>query len=244
MSDEGPAAFFRATSRAFRDTILFRRGQADLVAALCAQAFDIFEKNVALQAEDAPAIACHGECAACCRLRVVATAPEIFLLARFVSVNSPAFAARGIMLSERIADAARIVGSLSEAERMAAKRNCPLIEKELCLAYRLRPLACRGHASLDKQACISAAEGEIEDAAVSTPHLVVRSLVQNAMINSLRRADLAWGLYELTKALSIACESPRAIKSWLDGGDPLAAALIPEFDYAEASSVFEAIAPI
>lgn len=243
MTANGPAAFFQATTEAFGATIAARRGQPDLVAALCAQAFDIFENNVALQAEDAPAVACKGECAACCQLRVVATAPEIFLLARFVGVNSQAFEARGVMLAERIGDAAHAVGDLGEAERMDAKRYCPLIEKDLCLAYRLRPLACRGHAALDKQACVSAAAGENEDATASMPHLVVRSLVQNAMLNGMRQARLAWGLYELTKGLWIACNSPTTIDAWLRGDDPLAPATIPAFDHAEAVSLFDAITP-
>jgi hypothetical protein len=244
MTENGPASFFQATSQAFADTIVAHRSQGELVGALCAQAFDLFEKNVALQGEGAPAIACHGECAACCRLRVVATAPEVLLLVRFVAVNAPAFDARGISLARRIADTAQAVGSLDEFARMAAKRDCPLIERDLCLAYRLRPLACRGHAALDKQACISAAEGEGDEAPVSTPHLVVRSLVQNAMMNSLRQAGLAWGLYEITKALEIASRTPAAIEAWIEGEDPLSPALIPEFDPGEAASLFDGIARI
>ena len=93
MSEEiGPASFFQSTSRAFGETISARRTRPELVALLCAQAFDSFTKNVAIQAEGDPALACHGECAGCCRLRVVATAPEVFLLARFISVNAAAFA--------------------------------------------------------------------------------------------------------------------------------------------------------
>ncbi|QGM98137.1 YkgJ family cysteine cluster protein [Methylocystis parvus] len=244
MNDRsGPASFFRETTRAFGATIATRRGQFDLVAALCAQAFDLFEKNAAIQAEGAPQIACKGECAACCRLRVVATAPEIFVLARFVEVNAKAFEARGVMLSQRIADTALTVGDLDEADRMAARRYCPFIENDLCLAYRLRPLACRGHAALDRQACISAADGGGEDAPVSTPHLVVRSLVQNAMMNGLRQARLAWGLYELTRGLKIAIDSQGVIDAWLRGADPLAPAAIPDFDAAEAAAMFDGLQP-
>ncbi|WP_457797888.1 YkgJ family cysteine cluster protein [Methylocystis sp. S23] len=243
MREDGPAFFFRATSRAFGDMIVARRGQAALVGGLCAQAFDLFEKNVANQTEGAPAIACQGECAACCRLRVVATAPEIFLLARFVSHNAAAFEAQGIMLSRRIGEAARSVGGLGELDRMAERRDCSFIEKGLCLAYRLRPLACRGHAAFDRQACVSAAEGGGEDAAISEPHLVVRSLVQNALMNALREAKLAWGLYEVTLALDLTLKAPRTIEAWLQGDDPLAPALLPDFSYEEAAALFDAVAP-
>lgn len=86
--DNGPAAFFSAMTNAFTATIRVHRERADFIGALCAQAFDSFEGNVSIQAEGSPAIACKGDCPACCVLRVVTTAPEIFLMARFVSANA------------------------------------------------------------------------------------------------------------------------------------------------------------
>ncbi|MGD9658705.1 MAG: YkgJ family cysteine cluster protein [Methylocystis sp.] len=238
--DRGPSAFFKATSHAFSETIDARRMRPELVALLCAQAFDSFTKNVAIQAEGDPALACHGECAGCCRLRVVATAPEVFVLARFISVNAAAFAERGIMLQQRIADADRALGALSEEQRMAAQGACPLIERELCLAYKMRPLACRGHAAFDRASCLAAARGEAVEAPISTPHLVVRSLVQNALMAALRRAGLAWGLYEINRALNVALSAPNALEQWISGEDPLATARIPDFDMIEAGAIFDA----
>lgn len=209
MSDDyGPSSFFRSVSRAFDATIASRRQEPDLVGLLCAQAFDNFANNAAIQAQEQPALACQGECAACCRLRVVATAPEVFLIARFVSLNYEAFAARGVSLSARISEADRAVGGMTETQRLKVQYVCPFIEKELCLAYRVRPLACRGHAAFDRKACVAAAKGEATEAFVSTPYLVVRSLVQNAMMSALRRTRLAWGLYELNRALRIAITQP------------------------------------
>ena len=86
--DNGPSAFFKAMTSAFRETIAARRNYVDLVGALCAQAFDSFERNVEIQAEGAPALACKGECAACCTLQVAVTAPEAFLLARFIGASN------------------------------------------------------------------------------------------------------------------------------------------------------------
>jgi Fe-S-cluster containining protein len=239
-ADGGPSAFFKATSQAFSETIDARRARPELVALLCAQAFDSFARNVEIQAEGDPALACHAECAGCCRLRVVATAPEVFLLARFVSVNAAAFAERGIMLLKRVSDADRALGALSEERRMAAQGACPLIERELCLAYKMRPLACRGHAAFDKASCLAAARGESVEAPISTPHLVVRSLVQNALMAALRRAGLAWGLYEINRALNVALSAPEALEQWISGDDPLASARIPDFDIIEAGAIFDA----
>jgi hypothetical protein len=239
--DGGPGAFFKAMSHAFGETIRGRRDRSDFVGVLCAQAFDSFEKNVAIQAEGAPALACKGECAACCTLRVVATAPEVFLLARFAAVNAPALAAQGIELARRIAETDLAVGGLSERERMSVRRDCPLIENGLCLAYRLRPLACRGHASFDEAACIEAAGGKSVKTAISTPHIVVRGLVQNAMMSALREEGLAWGLYELNGALRLALSRGQALEEWIAGEDPLAPATIREFDAKEAAATFDEI---
>ncbi|MBI5013509.1 MAG: YkgJ family cysteine cluster protein [Methylocystis sp.] len=240
--DTSPSAFFRAASHAFSETIGSRGARPELVALLCAQAFDSFTQNVAIQAAGAPALACQGECAACCRLRVVATAPEIFLLARFISVNAAAFRERGIMLRKRIADADQAVGGLSEEQRLTAQHACPLIEGELCLAYKIRPLACRGHAAFDKALCLAAVRGEAVEAPISTPHLVVRSLVQNALMAALRRAGLAWGLYEVNRALNCALSAPHALEQWISGEDPLTNARIPDFDLIEAAAILDAAA--
>lgn len=238
--DGGPSAFFKATSHAFSETINACRTRPELVALLCAQAFDGFTQNVAIQSEGEPALACRGECAACCRLRVAATAPEIFLLARFVSVNAAAFAERDVMLLKRIADADRTIGGFSEEQRMLAQHACPLIEGGLCLAYKIRPLACRGHAAFDKSSCVAAARGEDVETVVSAAHLMVRGLVQNALMSALRRAGLAWGLYEVTRALNVALSAPNALEQWISGRDPLASARIPDFDLVDAGAIFDA----
>lgn len=241
IGDSGPSTFFKATSHAFSETISSCRTRPELVALLCAQAFDGFSKNVEIQAEGEPTLACHGECSACCRLRVAATAPEIFLLARFVTVNAAAFAARDVMLFKRIADADQAIGGLSEEQRMLVQYACPLIEGELCLAYKVRPLACRGHAAFDKALCVAAARGEAVETPVSTSHLVVRSLVQNALMSALRRSGLAWGLYEVNRALNVALSAPDALEQWISGQDPLAHARIPDFDLIEAGAIFDAV---
>jgi hypothetical protein len=239
--DRGPGAFFAAMTQAFDGTIRASRGRHDFVGVLCLQAFDSFDGNVAIQAEGAPALACKGDCPACCVLRVVATAPEVFLVARFVAANAAFLAQHGVDLVARIEQTAAAAAGLGERERMALKRICPFIEDGLCLAYRVRPLACRGHASYDEAACREATAGANVEAAVSTPHLVVRSLVQNAMMASLREARLAWGLYELNGAVALALSTPRAELRWTEGEDPLLPAAIADFDAAEAAATFAAI---
>jgi hypothetical protein len=69
---------------------------------------------------------------------------------------------------------------------MASSLICPLIENDHCVAYAVRPLACRGHASYDEEACRDALKGGASEVPVSALHLTVRSLVQNSMQSALR----------------------------------------------------------
>jgi hypothetical protein len=240
-NSEGPSSFFNALAQAFDATIRERRARPEFIGALCLQAFDSFEGNLAIQTEGAPAVACEGDCPACCVLRVVATAPEVFLVARFVTANQRALAQRGVDLPGRIAAINAFANGCSENARMALRQPCPYIEAGLCLLYRLRPLACRGHASYDKSACIAATAGADADTAISTPHLMVRSLVQNALMSSLRTAGLSWRLYELNGAVALALNSADAEQRWIDGDDPLLPAAIADFDAAEIGATFDTL---
>lgn len=237
----GPMAFFKAQHAAFAQTIRTRRDAPAFVRELSAQAFDSFDGNVAIQAEGLPALACHEGCAACCTLRVVASAPEILLVAQYIVATQTAYATVGVDLARRIAEDDAVTRGLDERRRMALRRRCPFIENGRCLIYVVRPLACRGHASYDKRACFDAAAGRGGEAKVSEPHLIVRSLVQNALLSALRDAGLAWRLYELNGATGIALADPGAEQAWLAGGDPFLAAALADVDAKDMAATFDAI---
>ena len=239
--DKTPLALFKALQRAFGETIRERRGRPDLVKELSVQAFDRFDGNVAIQIEDMPALACHQGCAACCDLRVAATAPEILLIAQYIVATRPAFFRIGVDLADRVARDAATTSGLDDAQRLALRQPCPFIENGLCLVNRARPLACRGHASFDKAACAEAIVDLNREALVSMPHFLVRCVVQNALLASLRDAGLAWGLYELNSALNLALTNPDAEATWRAGGDPLASASIAGADALETAATFDAI---
>ncbi|MFY9831283.1 MAG: YkgJ family cysteine cluster protein [Methylocystis sp.] len=239
--DNTPLALFKALQEAFGVTIRDRRRRPDLVKELSVQAFDSFDGNVAIQIEDMPALACHQGCAACCDLRVAATAPEILLIAQYVVATRPAFFRIGLDLAHRVARDASITSGLDDERRLALRRPCPFIENGLCLVYRARPLACRGHASYDKSGCAEAVADRDREALVSMPHFLVRCVVQNALLASLRDAGLAWGLYELNSALNLALTNPGAEAAWRAGGDPLAGASIAGADAREMAATFDAI---
>lgn len=239
--EDGALAFFKAQHRAFAETLAQRRGGDDLVPALLTQAYSSFEGNVAAQAEGQPPIACHKGCATCCTIRVIATAPEALMVARYVRVADAALKQAGIDLRQRLAEADSATRGRDERQRVALRRRCPFIAKGVCVIYPARPLACRGHASYDKRACAEAAAGRLEGIPLSMPHMMVRSLVQNAMQSALRDAGYVWATYELIHALSIALADEGCEAAWLAGADVFAPALVNDISLEEMANTFDRI---
>ncbi len=238
--DNGPVAFFKALESAFAETIVLKRQNPHFVRDLMVQAFDSFDGNVAIQTEGLPELACHPGCAACCTLRVVVTAPEILLIANYVAATRTSYEKIGVDITGRVIDEFAITCGLNESQRMALRRRCPFMDEGLCLIYLVRPLACRGHASYDKRACIEAAAGRGDsETPVSEPHLLVRSMVQNSLLAALRGAGLSWGLYELTAAAHSASGNPHSAGDWLAGSDPFGAAAVGDVDFAEMATTFD-----
>jgi hypothetical protein len=235
---------FQALQRAFGDTLAQHAGRASLVPALAAQAFDNQAGNAALQCEGEPPLACTRGCAACCVLRVVASAPEVFTMARFLRAVVPPLAGRGIDLIARLRAADASTRGLGEPARLAAAQPCPFLAQGQCAVYRVRSLACRGHASFDAAACRDAVQGRSAAAPHSAGQRWARALVQNALQSALRDAGLAWQLYELNHALLLAWADPQAEAAWAAGGDPLAAAAVDEVPRAEMAAVFEQLRPL
>jgi Fe-S-cluster containining protein len=247
-------AFFVDLQQAFGHTLADRQGRPERLDALLTQAWDSFDGNVALQAEGEPPLDCSRGCAACCSLRVVATAPEVLAVARFLRAVEPALKARGIDLIAQVRAADRATADLSEAERVGLRQRCAFIAQGVCVIYRVRPLACRGHASHDRRACADAAAGRVDAVPYSQAHHLVRALVQNAMQSALRDAGLSWGSYELNRALCLAFDRAEALDpeqpargqqrleaAWLAGEDLLAGAELGEVDAQEMARVFDAL---
>jgi len=220
---DSPITFFQNLEAGFL-RILEARAKAPgdaVVDALTQQAFDVLDGNVALQPAGSPAIACAKGCSTCCSLRVTATAPEIFLMARYVRLIDRSPQGAALNLVHRVQVAYRDLAGLDERARFAHQWPCPLLIKGICIVHSVRSLACRGHAAFDAQACRAAARGKDVDVPVSETHLMMRSLIQNSLQSALRRAGLAWGLYELCQGLALALDDKASQPAWLTGGDSL-----------------------
>ncbi len=239
----GARACYQALHRAFDATLAHHARRPSLVDALLWQAFDSFDGNVPIQCEDEPPLACRRGCSTCCTLRVGATAPEVWLVARFLRAVTPRLAARGIDLVGQLRAADARTRGLSEQDRVAARQPCPFIAQGACVIYPVRPLACRGHASHDVKACVDAAAGRRQEVPYSVGHRMVRALVQNAMQSSLRDAGFAWHVYELNRALLLALDKAEAENAWMAGEDVLAAAAFGDVPHAEMAAVFDPLRP-
>lgn len=216
------------------------RGSPGLFEGLIGGAFDLFEANIGPLVWHLPPLGCQKGCASCCTLRVTATAPEIFLLADYVKRIDAAPPGAAIGLRRRIALADRATRGLGETERMALRKPCPFVARGVCIVHPVRPLACRGHAAFDRQACAYAAAGRDVVVPLSEPHMALRGLIQTALQSALRSASLSWGLYELNHGLVLALDRKARDAAWLAGGDSLARAAL-EFDLTAAVDQFDAL---
>ena len=248
-ADNGAEAFFRDLRGAFERTLLQAQRvpaapkvfDATVMDAVLLQAWDSFDGNVAIQSEGQPPIACRKGCPSCCSLRVTATAPEVLLLAAYLRATAPTLQGHGIDLVGRLREADTATRGLDETQRVTLRQRCAFIVRGVCLIHRVRPLACRGHASHDQRACVEAAAGRADSVPFSSAHRVVRVLVQSALQAALREQALAWGAYELNHAVLLALDQPDSHADWLRGGDPLAAAVVDLEQRAAMAADFDTI---
>jgi Fe-S-cluster containining protein len=233
--------FFSAMHQAFGNTLAEYRGREDMLGVLLTQAFSSYEGNAEIQAGGSPEPDCHKGCATCCTIRVVATAPEVFLVARYIRSVQDKLKQAGIDMRQRLADADSVTRDQDASERVELRQRCPYIHQGACIIYPVRPLACRSHISYSKSACVEAAAGRLDQVPYSAPHMEVRSLVQNAMQSALRDAGYAWGTYELNHSLSITLDDESTEAAWLAGDDVFANALVGDVSLAEMASAFDHI---
>lgn len=235
--------FFQTLQCAFTATLGGAGRRPVVVDALLHQAFDTFDGNLAEQCAGEPPLACARGCAACCTLRVTATAPELLLAARFLRAVEPALRDRGIDLVAGLRTAERRTHGLSEAQRVTLRQTCAFLAQGVCVIYAVRPLACRGHASQDRSACKAAAAGSAMQVPHSEGHRRLRAIVQNALQSALRDGGLAWSVYEFNQGLLAALDDDTSEARWLAGEDPFAAAAIGDVPAAEMAAVFDRLRP-
>ncbi len=119
-------------------------------------------------AADTRGLACGRGCSWCCHLAVAAFPHEIFLMAEWLRRNVPE---EVVGILERAHAVAEEIRGLFYHERALRVIPCPLLEKNCCLAYGARPVACIGWHSFDARLCETYVKGDQDMAAEQIPEI-------------------------------------------------------------------------
>jgi Fe-S-cluster containining protein len=161
-----------------------------------------------------PRLACREGCPWCCYgTRVDVVAPEALVIAaqlRIVGTDP-----------HLIRETARRVEHLSPEDRHRQRVACPLLDaaRGRCSVHAIRPLACRGHGSLNAGVCQSALEHSEEDRAIPkhVPLLLAHSAVSAGLRLALGQTGLDGRVLELSSALDVALSHRGAADRWARG---------------------------
>ena len=173
-------------------------------------------------------LACKEGCFLCCYLRVSATPPEIFLLARHIQRHFTPTEIRQLEQRLNVHDAT--VRPLTKDRHIRQNVACPLLVEGRCSVHSVRPLGCRNHHSQNFQSCQFAYDHpeDINFSGGLNP-LLHRTLgVARAELEGVyTKLGFDMSLCELGTALKEALENPAAWKRWRDHKRPFLSA-IPE----------------
>jgi len=96
-------------------------------------------------------LACHDGCSLCCGFRVDVRAPEVFLVASYISKYFSDEQKNNIehLLSKH----SEYVAPFTTIEHLKKNIECPLLQDNRCSIYPVRPFGCRRHHAQDLTAC-------------------------------------------------------------------------------------------
>lgn len=181
-----------------------------------------FAKNMRDKVVDprTPPIVCRAKCDHCCYQSVSVTAPEALRIAEYLTKRKSNLVQRFIFKLNTLNK--KIEGHTPE-QRGSLNLPCAFLEKRKCQIYKVRPLLCQKHTSLNLQECIAAKpygfpSGSItEEKAQHVTYTAVISGYRSGLQKSLPKSF--HGSYELTKAVLAALEVENAATLWVTGQD-------------------------
>ena len=138
-------------------------------------------------------MACGAGCPHCCVLNVAVLIPEAMVIADWLRERlQPAALAT---LRKRLAAHRNWGRWMDDEERIARKAVCPLLDDVgNCSIHQVRPLACRGVASLDRIGCREAFDPIISDQERLVPADLLRRAAFDAAFMALAKALRHHGL--------------------------------------------------
>ena len=187
-------------------TRLGEAGDAATAVAFIADLHRDIDQVVRVTQARGAALDCKALCAHCCSVRVEATAPEIFHIARTIGAR-PA------------ADVAAVRRRLEEHHAVARdgtpplRSPCAFLEDNLCSIYAVRPAVCRKAHSLSVARC--------EEFAPEIPQtldlLIAAETLMQCTADAYRERGLDVSAQELCAAVLAALRDPDAEARWFRG---------------------------
>lgn len=176
--------------------------------------------------------ACEAGCAACCHMPVSLTMPEALVIHAHVVASFAADERESLRTALREAAAA---ARADEHAYFMARRPCAFLQQPAepdaeargegrCRIYAVRPLACRGHASFSREACLAAhAAPDDHPLADAVPVDEALRLAKDEIKTTLGVVLLQARVHalelELGSLLTLLDEEPDAERAWLAGAD-------------------------
>ena len=217
LTDDERTAFLQSIARVRqRAAQVLRQSQgADDTVAFIAQLHRGLD-TVAEQARTTgPQPACQAGCAHCCHLRVEATEPEVFHIAKHLRAQ-PAEA-----LADALSALHRHVTTAALNPTNPARQACSFLVDERCSIYPVRPAACRKAHSLSAQHCAEQSATIPQNLRL----LVDAEALMAGTALAYRDQPLLASAHELNAAVLAALNDPAAQARWYQGD---AAALMPK----------------
>lgn len=146
---------------------------------------------------------CSQGCACCCSIRVEATEPEIFRIARAIR----------LLPAERIAAIVERLHNFAAASDGACRTDCAFLENRHCSIYEIRPAVCRRAHSLSAESC--------QRFSSEIPQSLDKLLRADALIKGTSEAYREFGLHasghELCNAVLLALTDETIEAKWHNG---------------------------
>ncbi len=163
--------------------------------------------TVVLRASElGPAPDCKIGCSHCCYVRVEATDPEIFRVARQVR-QLPASEVTD--LTERL----RLHVAKDSAGSIDAKQGCTFLVNNLCTIYEVRPAACRKAHSLSVEQC----ETFAPEISQNLRLIVEAEALMAGTSDAYHEISLLASAHELNSAVLVALNDDTAEARWYNG---------------------------
>lgn len=194
------------------------------LSAEAAQLAELLTEQYVKMRTPARTVACRPGCSWCCYQLVEVTAPEVF---RIVLLLVTQLRNQLPVVQARITELDDVVRGRNAVHRLELHRPCALLWEDKCLIHPARPLLCRGYSAFDAEQC----KAMLKAHSTTKPVLdAVNYHVCHGLFGGLKygadRAGLHGDILELTAALRIALETPKAYTLWLSGENVFAEAVV------------------